>query len=58
MVRLYVNPNAGKGPGAVPKACGFDSSGQADTIFWYSLNKNGRSTRKLLAMGWTPRGKR
>ncbi len=39
MVKLYVNPNAGKGPGAVPKAWGFESSGQADTIFWGSLNK-------------------
>jgi hypothetical protein len=39
MVQLYVNPNAGKGPGAVPKAWGFDSSGAVDTIFWGSLNK-------------------
>ena len=51
MVKLYVNPNAGKGPGAVPKAWGFDSSGQADTIFWGSLNKKWAVDQKAAGYG-------
>lgn len=51
MVRLYVNPNAGKGPGAVPKAWGFDSSGQADTIFWGSLNRKWTVDQKAAGYG-------
>lgn len=51
MVKLYINPNAGKGPGAVPKAWGFDSSGQADTIFWGSLNKKWTVDQKAAGYG-------
>jgi hypothetical protein len=51
MVKLYVNPNAGKGPGAVPKAWGYESSGQADTIFWGSLNKKWTVDQKAAGYG-------
>lgn len=51
MVKLYVNPNAGKGPGAVPKAWGFESLGQADTIFWGSLNEKWTVDQKATGYG-------
>ncbi|SMP72693.1 hypothetical protein [Noviherbaspirillum suwonense] len=51
MVKLYVNPNAGKGPSAVPKAWGFESSGQADTIFWGSLNRKWTVDQKAAGYG-------
>ena len=51
MVKLYVNANAAKGAGAVPKAWGFKSSGQTDTIFWGSLNKKWTVDQKATGYG-------
>lgn len=51
MVQLYVNANAAKGLGAVPKAWGFESSGQTDTIFWGSLNRKWTGDQKAAGYG-------
>jgi hypothetical protein len=52
MVKLYVNANAAKGASAVPKAWGFESSGQTDTIFWGSLNRKWTVDQKAAGYGW------
>ncbi|WP_228527052.1 hypothetical protein [Noviherbaspirillum soli] len=51
MVQLYVNANAAKGAGAVPKAWGFESSGGTDTIFWGSLNRKWTVDQKAAGYG-------
>jgi hypothetical protein len=51
MVKLYVNANAAKGASAVPKAWGFESSGQTDTIFWGSLNRKWTVDQKAAGYG-------